>query len=83
LSRSAPAAATADLTLVSWNIKFLSTNADGWTKRRANITDTLRSLMPDFIAIQELMSGDGGKSDGGKHAAEDLKSDLGANWMQT
>ena len=45
--------------------------------------ETFHSLNPQFIAVQELMSGDGGKSDGGKHAAEEIKLALGAQWMHT
>jgi hypothetical protein len=33
--------------------------------------------------VQELMSGDGSKSDGGKQAAAEIQSDLGSHWVQT
>ena len=79
----ASAAGRTDLTLVSWNIKFLSKNAEVWEKRKANIMETFHSLNPQFIAVQELVSGDGDKSDGGKQAAEEIKLALGAQWMHT
>ena len=41
---------------------------------------TFDSLKPDFIAVQELLSGDGGSSDGGIMAANQLKDALGDNW---
>jgi hypothetical protein len=87
---AAAAAAAADagsmsinLTLVSWNIKFLSKNSEGWGRRKSNLTETLRSLSPHFIVVQELMSGDGSRTDGGKQAAADIQRELGANWAQT
>jgi endonuclease/exonuclease/phosphatase family metal-dependent hydrolase len=69
-----------DVKFLTWNIKFLTRNTDIWEKRKQNIIGTLDSLRPDFIAVQELMSGDGGPTDGGMLAAAELNAALGLHW---
>ena len=52
------------VTFASWNIRKLTTNTkdpEGWLQRKLHIISSLRALAPDFIAIQEVCSGEHGK----------------------
>jgi hypothetical protein len=51
------------VTFASWNIRKLTTHTkdpEGWLKRKLHIISSLRALAPDFIAIQEVCSGEHG-----------------------
>jgi hypothetical protein len=52
------------VTFASWNIRKLTTHTkdpEGWLQRKLHILSSLRALAPDFIAIQEVCSGEHGK----------------------